>query len=338
MSFDILRGRTKHNFAIKEHPPIGSYEYDFIRGLPQTKAPEYPQPRKRTDAERAYDVLGSVDTVSNTDFDAAQRWMSNFAEQVNYTSKVHKNAFDQREIAAWVSLWKRWLLICAKVKQDGMSPNAKNEYEKLLNESLVLYKHFRRLGMSQVAIPYMGDLVVMLRTLPPELTLKQMAMRLREGIKAGERLLDENTAWWQWKLRTDTAGLLRAIDAARSLASKFESTSKDKKQQGPREKGSFAYDLFLQALTRIPIEAAGLYGIEETLRTAKAEFKDNLKDNAQKTSFDLITLGVVAGLGYIGYKWWTRPQTTIVVSSLKPGYYPKEADTGRDDPEEDERI
>jgi hypothetical protein len=265
--------------------------------------------------------------------------MSNFAEQVNYTSKVHKTAFDQREIAAWVSLWKRWLLICSKIKQEGLSnmtDPTKAEYDKLLDESIVLYKHFRKLGMSQVAIPYMGDLVVMLRTLPPELTLKQMAQRLREGIRAGERLLDENTAWWQWKLRSDTSGLLRAIDAARNLASKFESTSKDKRQQGPREKGTFAYDLFLQALTRIPIEAAGLYGIEETLKTARAEAIDEGKRQKKFMEMDLVTLGVIAGLGYIGFKWWTRPQTTIVVNSLKPGYYPEEQEIGDEDPEHEE--
>jgi hypothetical protein len=319
----------KKNFAIRSRPPLGSYEYDFVRGMPLTRPPEFPRRPKRTDADRAYDSLGSVDIVSATDFEAASRWMSNFAEQVKYTPKVHKTALEPSDLDAWSSLWKRWLLLSAR--KERTSDEAKQAFSVLLNEAFGLYKSFRHKGMSQVAIPYMGDLVVMLRTLPPELTLAQMVTRLHEATKAGNRLLDENTAWWQWKLRSDTTGLRRAIAAARELADKFAVTAKLKGQGTPRERGSFAYDLFMRAVTRIPIEAAGLYGIEETLRAARAEARDVLESQGKKLTYNLATLGLLAGVGYLGFKWWTRPQVNLVVGSVKPGYYPEE---DHDDDEE----
>jgi hypothetical protein len=228
------------------------------------------------------------------------------------------------------------------LKKGIMSDDTKQAYDSLLSESLGLYRHFRTKGLSQVAIPYMGDLVVMLRTLPPELTLRQMVVRLREAARAGDRLLDENTAWWQWKRRSDSGPLVRSVLAARTLADTFERTTSDKLQQGPREKGSFAYDLFLQAATRIPIEAAGLYGIEETTRTATAEAKDEALKQSSKIKFDLTMAGILAGLGYVGYRWWSRPQTRLVVESFKPGYNPDYKQNEPEDSEtyfeDDERI
>jgi hypothetical protein len=355
MAHDFWKGNSRKNFAIQGHPPLGSYEYDFIRGLPPTLPPGYRptvKSKKKNDVAMAYDSLGSVENVSSTDFDAASRWMSNLAEQVAFTIKTNKDALNEQDQEAWAGLWKRWLLLGTKVKQDntieklkstpnavetmlpGLFPSRKLsrgvmsdetalEYQRLLHEAIVLYQAFRRKGLTQVAIPYMGDLVVMLRTLPPALTLTQMVTRLREAARGGDRLLDQNTAWWQWKRRSDTTGLRRAIDAARELADKFEKSSKIKGQGGSREKGSFAYDLFLQAVTKIPIEAAGLYGIEEGLTGARAELSEG-KQPAPGMKGDLVTLAVAAVLGFIGYKWWTRPQTKIIVESFRPGYNPED--------------
>lgn len=346
MARDFIKGHSHRNFRIEGTPPLNSYQYDFVRGLPDTTPPQFPRKRKTSDAQKVYDTLGSVDSVSATDFDAATRWMNNFAEQVAYTLKVHKDALDPHDLDVWTALWKRWLLLGARVKQDNelgappssvlpnllpsmrlsrgvMNPGTKLEYDKLLNESIDLYRDFRRKGLSQVAIPYMGDLVVMLRTLPSTLTLAQMVTRMREASRAGERLLDENTAWWQWRGRADAGGLRRAIAAARELASKFEQTSKLRGQKGPREKGSFAYDLFLRAVTRIPIEAAGLYGIEETLATVRAELKDGIEHRTRSIKADLVTATVIAVLGYMSYKWWTKPQAKLIVEPFKGDYHPE---------------
>jgi hypothetical protein len=345
MALDFWKGRTKKNFAIQGHPPLGSYEYDFIRGLPPTLPPKYKRRTRKSDAARIYDSLGSIENVSATDFDAASRWMNNLAEQVAYTTKTHKDALDEHDLATWSSLWKRWLLLSSRVKTDSekapstfnlpalypsmrlsrgvMSDTTKREYDKLLSEAMGLYRAFRRKGLSQVAIPYMGDMVVMLRTLPSELTLTQMVTRMREAARGGDRLLDENTAWWQWRRRSDTSGLRRAISAALDLSDKFEKSSKLKGQGGPREKESFAYDLFLQAVTRIPIEAAQLYGIEEAPTGVEANTQ-GARPVAHNVKADLVTIAIAAVLGYIGYKWWTKPQMKIVVESFRPGYNPEE--------------
>jgi hypothetical protein len=316
----------KKNFAIYGRPPLGSYEYDFVRGLPPTRPPEFPR-RKRTEAARAYDHLGSIENVSLNDFEAATRWMSNFAEQVKAVARTKKDALDSADLDAWSALWKRWLLFGSR-KANILDAETKKAFDALLNEAFRLYKDFRRKGLGQVAIPYMSDLSVMLRTLPAELTLTQMVLRLREAAKAGDRLLDEDTAWWQWRMGTDTAGLRRAIAAARTLADKFEASAKLKGQGAPREKGSFAYDLFMQGVTRIPIEAAALYRIEETISFAGLRDEENL---SKKTTYTLATLGLLAGVGYLGFKWWTKPQMNFVVGSLQPGYYSGVSEDVEDD-------
>lgn len=362
MARDFWLGKSNKNFAIQGHPPAGSYQYDFIRGLPETRAPALPRkaPVKRHDAKAVYDTLGSVATVSDTDFDAACRWMTNLAEQI--TSKNSKKLLSDPDLNAWSDLWKRWLLLGAKTKTDNkpdtlkpilanplmisalpalylarklskgvMSEATKQEYDSLLREAFGLYTSFRFKGLGQVAIPYMGDIVVMLKTLPEYLTLKDMVVRLRECARAADRLLDENTVWWQWKTRGDTGGLRRAISAALELADKFEKTAKLKGQGDRREKGSFAYDLFLQALTRIPIEISALYQIEESIKAATGQASHEAGQTLPRNpKSDLVMLGIVGVLGYVSYKWWTKPQTKIVVESFKPGYHSEINDEDED--------
>jgi hypothetical protein len=364
---DFWLGKSNKNFAIQGHPPAGSYQYDFIRGLPETRAPALPRKEpapplknKKSSAKAVYDSLGSVATVSDTDFDAACRWMTNLAEQV--TAKGNKKFLAGSDLDAWADLWKRWLLLGSKVKTDNtpatlkslpssplmisalpllymarklssgvMREETKREYDDLLREAFGLYTSFRLKGLGQVAIPYMSDIVVMLKTLPGYLTLKEMVVRLREAARAADRLLDENTVWWQWKTRGDTGGLRRAIGAALDLADKFEKTSKIKGQEGGREKGSFAYDLFLAALTKMPIEAAALYQIEESIKAIQEKTTlPNGQEQPRNPKADLMTLGIFGVLGYISYKWWTKPQTKIIVESFKPGYYPDMADEDED--------
>jgi hypothetical protein len=361
MARDFWLGKSKKNFAIQGHPPAGSYEYDFIRGLPITRAPELPRRAKKSEAEAVYDSLGSVMSVSDNDFEAACRWMTNLAEQV--TAKSSKKFLDEQDLAAWSDFWKRWLLFGAKVKTDNtpaslkppatnpmavsttlplsymarklssgmMSETTKEEYDRLMHEAFGLYRSFRVKGLVRVAIPYMGDIVVMLKTLPSALTLRQMVMRLREAAKAGDRLLDENTPWWLWKAAGTTGGLRRAISAALDLADKFENTAKLKGQRDPREKGSFAYDLFLQAIIKIPIEAAALYQVEETIKSIKDGPVVVGEKPTRNTKADLVTLGMFGVLGYFGWKWWTRPQTRMIVESFKPGYHSGVDDTNEDD-------
>ena len=368
MARDFWNGKSKKNFAIQGHPPMGSYEYDFIRGLPPTRAPELPRKRKASEAKAVYDSLGSVTTVSDTDFDAACRWLTNLAEQI--TAKTSKKFLDVSDLDAWNDFWKRWLVLGAKVKEDNksetlaklftnptvrdsqlsalpahynsrklsvgiMSESTKAEYDKLLNEAFELYHIFRIKGLPQVAIPYMSDIVVMLKTLPPTLTLRQMVMRMREAARAGDRLLDENTPWCAWKRRGDTRDLRRAISAALDLADKFETTARLKNQRDQREKGSFAYDLFLQAVTKIPIEASALYQVEESIKAIKDGPVAEVTPQVKSAKSDILALGIFGVLGYFGWKWWTKPQTRLVVESFKPGYHSDLSHNDEDDYQEE---
>jgi hypothetical protein len=298
--------------------------------------------------------------ISHSDWDAATRWMANLAENVAYTRKVHgERVLTATEALKFNDLWRRWLLFGNKIEtvkrqlEDEslaskvlsatipglwasrllyatakgslalMSADNKRELDKLLKEAWELYKRFRLMGLSQVAIPYMGDLVVILRTLPPEMTLSNMAARLRDGTMVGERLIDANTAWWQWRKRDETKGVRRAIDEAKKLASEIEDVAKTPPGQGLRDQGTPIYVRFVRTLAKIYVEAAGLYGVEETKRTAAAEFKDDVADIPRNFSYSLLGLLAAVGVGYVSLRWLATPKNTFVVSSDETGYHPE---------------
>jgi hypothetical protein len=319
--------------------------------------------------------------ISHTDWDAATRWVNNLAENVKYTRKVHKDKIlDNESMAKFDDFWRRWLIFGNKIEIEKttlkneslaskilatvypaywaarkiavtgmgvlalMSAENKRELDKLLAEAWQLYRQFRNLGMSQVAIPYMGELVVILRTTPKGASLTDMASRLRDASKVGERLLDENTAWWQWRVRSDARGLADAVKNAKNTADDFDHLAKASRhivrseqiktreillkilhRQEGQDKDlenvspSLAVrDEFLKVLSKVFIEAAGLYGIEETKKTAQAE----LKDAPAKAAMTLGWLLALAGVGYLGARWLTRDKTTVVVESPKVGYHP----------------
>jgi hypothetical protein len=296
--------------------------------------------------------------ISHSDWNAATRWMANLAENVAYTRKVHgEKVLPSSEALRFNDLWRRWLLFGNKIEtvkrqlEDEslaskilsvtvpglwasrllyatakgslalMSADNKRELDRLLKEAWELYKRFRLMGLSQVAIPYMGDLIVILRTLPPEMTLSDMATRLRDGAKVGERLIDTNTAWWQWRKRDETKGVRRAIDDAKKLAGEIEIVARTPPGQGLRDQDTPIYRQFLRTLAKIYIEAAGLYGVEETKRTAKAEFKDDVAKTPERFGYSILGLLAAMGVGYVSLRWLTTPRNTFVVSSEEPGYH-----------------
>jgi hypothetical protein len=304
--------------------------------------------------------------ISHSDWDAATRWMANLAENVAYTRKVHgEKVLTTTEALKFNDLWRRWLLFGNKIEEvkrelkdeslasrvlsatipglwpsrllyataQGslalMSAENKRELDKLLKEAWELYKRFRLMGLSQVAIPYMGDLVIILRTLPREMTLSDMVTRLRDGASVGERLVDSNTAWWQWRKRDETKGVRRAVAEARKLADEIEAVAKTRPGQGPRDQGAPIYAHFVRVLAKIYVEAAGLYGVEETKRTATAEFKDDAAKIPEKFGFSLLGLLAAVGVGYVGLRWVTGSRTTYVVSPEETGYHPDTEDSTR---------
>ena len=398
MSRDITRGSTPKNFAIQGHPPIYSHEYVMAGGGyvdsafappprrwhsrvanpraadprvadPRVADPRVADPRVADPTSTGADVVSELKIpqktglhlyeISNSDWDAATRFVANLAENVRYTRKVHGDrVLPADEVAKWNDFWRRWLIFANKMEGVGrkfsdeslvaqalaatnplywasrslfttargmlalMSTENKRELDALLAEAWKLHERFRLLGMSQVAVPYMGELVILIRTLPKEITLSEIATRLRDGARAGERLLDANTAWWQWRKRDESRGLRRAIEDARELATEVERVSKTDAGRGLRDTSTPVYQHFVRIMAKIYVEAAGLYGVEETRTSARAEAKDEAHRGAERAGISLGWLITTLGVGYIGLRWLTNPSTKIVVENVHPGYHP----------------
>jgi len=406
MAYDIFKGHIPKNFAIQGHPPLHSFEYvmsgggyvspEYAWGVRPTQSPSSTSGTVGDVKELKlgtpegfkifnFEILPPLTKISNSDWDAAKKWVANLAENVAYTRKVHgQKILNNEEMARWTSFWKKWLLFANKLDvvkktmqtDDSlalkllnitlpglyfsrllgstllgtmalMSEENKLELDKLLHEAWGLYSRFRLLGMSQVAVPYMGDLVVILRGLPKNPKLVDMAQSLQAAAKTGSRLIDENTAWWEWKVRPETKGLRVAIDEAKQLAADILAitASTDPKSGLPAmaegrktlvqllsknanvvlgmTPGQALKQLFSRAVSKIYIEAAGLYGIQETKATARAEFADEVRSMPGKAAMSLGWVLAAVGVGYLGVKFLTRDKTTIIVQDPNVAYHPE---------------
>lgn len=356
MAHDLLHPRrpTAKNFAIQGHPPIYSHEYVMAGGGYARSQTRYSSKSGADPAEvdeLKIPAKGGLHLyeISNTDWDAAQRWMNGLAENVKYARLVRGDrALPPREVAPWDALWQKWLRLRDEMETSKksladesaaakmlaatspiywasralfataqrslalMSEDNKRELDGLLDAAWKTYQRLRLFGVGQVAVPYMGELVVFIRTLPKELSLADMATRLRDVARAGERLLDENTAWWQWRRRDESRSLIRAVDDAKKLADDVEATSKTPPGRGTRDSGTPIYQKFLRAAAKIYVEAAGLYGVEETKATARAEAKEEAKRGEERAALSAGYVVAALGLGYLGMKWLARDKTTFV--------------------------
>jgi len=366
MAYDLFRGRTRANHAISGHPPIDSYQWDFVRGIPsEAKQKKRSRPTASNMGAKVsvWPPKFKLYEISSTDFDAAKRWMANIAENVKYHRKVHGDKIlTTEDEELWGDLWRRWLLFGNKLKELAsnkglmnkviaatipalhlsrlfavhalnigmMSEDNKREFDALLHTAQSLQKRFELLGMGQVPVPYMGELVLMIRQMPAQLTLQDMVTRLRSTAKVGSRLLDENTAWWQWKVRPESAGLRSATAAAEKLADELAAVSRLPEGQGLRERDTPVYQRFMRTMSLVYIEAAKLYGIEETKTTARAELHEaglNAPKNATKMALWIL---FVAGVGYLGIRLLARNKQIVIVeaprhndhTSYRPGDHP----------------
>ena len=107
--------------------------------------------------------------------------------------------------------------------------------------------------------------------------------------------------------------MVAAISEARKAADIF---AKSRKTSNAYQPGSPAYDEFMRRLTKIWIEAAGLYGIVETKVTAAAEALDAARQAGDKTEKNLLWMLLLAGAGYLGLRWITRDKPTAVVVAV----------------------
>jgi hypothetical protein len=269
--------------------------------------------------------------IGFTDLDAADRWLSNIAESMRYTRQLHDSKIlTATDVTEWDDFFvNRWSPFRQKLQHPLKSPGYiqmmlsenKQEFDNLLKQARILHDKFVSKGMVPVAVPYMGELVVLLRTMPKSLTATEMRTKLEAGIVCGNKMLDENTAWWQWRKRSDTKGLSRAIANAKTAASIFTKTSSNERF----DVGSPVYDEFLRRLTAIYIEAAGVYGIVETRQSAVAEGLDKARDATRASTDHLLWLLAAVGVSYLGIRWITRDKPTEIrvgVPDAIPGEQP----------------
>ena len=282
-------------------PPRGSIEWAGVADMWE------PEPPRSSSGFQVFEI-------GFTELDAADRWMKRLYENIRYARQVHGDKIlSAADVVEWDALMERWVPFRDSLKDHAerlMLKENKAQLDGLLHESKKLHDKFTAKGMAMVTVPYMGELVLLLRQMPKKLTASQMHAKLEAGIECGEKLLDENTAWWQWRKRDDTKGLVAAIANAKAASAIFAKSKRASENYHP---GDPAYDEFIRRLTKIWIEAAGLYGIIETEKTAAAEGLDAGRKAAQKEESGLWKLLLLAGAGYLGIRWLTRDKTTVVV-------------------------
>lgn len=294
-------------------PPPGSIEYCGVGG-------------------EAFYGVGSVWVVSASEVEAGNRWNETLARSVDYARRVHGDevlsAQDARDFADY---YERWRKFAGKVSTWSLVQRAREEnklvLEKLVAESRRLSDRFTKKGMAVVPVPHAADLVLMLRGMPLRLTPPEMARRLEAAAGWGEDMAAHSRTTGEWVQRAglyaagaallgpagvlaahytpsswsrDRSGLEAASREARDAA-RYMSKSTD--SSVPYTRGDPVYDEFVRKVTRVYVEAAGLYGIQETLRAATAEAVDEGARQADRGGHVVVLLLALAGVSYLGVKW-----------------------------------
>jgi hypothetical protein len=223
----------------------------------------------------------------------------------------------------------------------------KRVLEALVAESKRLSDRFARKGMTVVPVPHAADLVLMLREMPLRLTPPEMARRLETAARWGEEIASHSKTTGEWVQR---AGLYAAgaamlgpagVLAAHYLPSSWsrdraglEAASRDAREAArylskstdasvPYTRGDPVYDEFLRKVTRVYVEAAGLYGVQETLRAATAEAVDAGARQADRGGRGVMLLLALAGVSYLGVRWLESSRRRPVVMRV-PDAVPRE--------------
>jgi hypothetical protein len=324
LAFNVTSwSRAGRDFGRGAPPPRGSIEYVAVGDMWQAEPPRPPRPRSGTSGWQLYEVTFS-------DLDAGKRWIEAVDRSVRQARTAHKDqilsAEDER---AWDDLMSRWRPLAHDLgaipgHPASMLSSGKRRFDALLAESKVLHDRFARKGMSMVPVPYMGELLILLRTMPRKMTSEQMGKKLLAGVKCGEKMLDRNVAWYQWITSSDHSALERAIDDAKKAAAIFARSRRSPATFSP---GDPVYDEFLRRLTRIWIEGAGLYGMREVGELAAAELKDDVRRVPEKFASTSLWLLALAGVAYLGVSWLAGASRETVVVGVPDAVPPEENET-----------
>jgi hypothetical protein len=342
MAYDLFRGHHPKNFAIQGHPPLHSHEYVMAGGgyyAPPAR-PWRPRPAPTPSGISGSGAAPALPyEVSSTDWEASQRWVGNLAENVRAVRREMKDKIlSADEVEKFANFWRRWLVFGSRVGSglEPMSPAARREWKQLLAEGWQLYERFRLLGLNRVAPPYLGELAVVLATMPDEETLPNMSARLLDAARASERLLDQRAPWWAWrKVPSDPRPLAQGVVAARELARGISEVARTSPGVGTRDRGAPVYAKVAAVIAELYRAASALYGGEEKSSRPGADEGAPGEPGAPRTS--LASLGwllAVGAAGYLGARWLTGGKKEHVAGNDTLGYYPGVNESGDEEPEE----
>jgi len=214
MGFNLTSFKTSgRGWGRGSPPPRGSIEWVAVGDMWEPGPPPHVNPPSNAGFQ--------VFEIGFTELDAADRWMKRLEDNIRYARQVHGDkVLSASDVDAWDALMLRWVPFRHKLTSPIRSPASiqmmlkenKAELDGLLNESKSLHDRFARKGMPMVPVPYMGELLLVLRSLRQDpkrdptpmdsqtnplkpLTAAQMRAKLEAGIACGEHMLDENAAW-----------------------------------------------------------------------------------------------------------------------------------------------
>lgn len=314
-------------------PPPGSIEYCGVGG-------------------EAFYGVGSVWVVSATEVEAGNRWSETLARSVDYARRVHGDrVLSTQDARDFTDYYRRWRKFADRVSTWSLVQRAREENKRVLEalvaESRRLSDRFTKKGMAVVPVPHAADLVLMLREVPLRLTPPEMARKLETAARWGEDISAHSRTTGEWVQRAGLYAAGAALGPAGILAAHYlpsswsrdraglEAASRDAREAArylsrstdssvPYTRGDPVYDEFLRKVTKVYVEAAGLYGVQETLRAATAEAVDAGSRQVERGRGSLLWLLALAGVSYLGVKWLESSRERTVVLRVPDAAPPEE--------------
>ena len=268
--------------------------------------------------------------VAFTDLDAADRWLAEIHQALVQSRLTHGDKIvSKADVASWdtfIVRWNKFRNDMTTAKIAFMSNADKSQFKDLMDEAHKLDLGLTAKGLIAPKVPYATELRSLIGAIPSRVTSTEMFAKLAAVIRCGDKLLDERSPWFAWKVSNDTKSLSNAVDAAKRMA---EILTRAQKTQDAYGSGDSIYTEFLRRVSRVWTEAASLYGMPSTLPhrpiTTSGNPLDLFANPLEVISMrKLVGALVFMGVGYLGLRWLAKPATLPKVAV--PDAYPSHID------------